>query len=99
MNKGAELIIFPEMSFTGFSMNVSIISKYDKKICDRIREYGYKYQINIGFGWVRLQGDKGENHYSISPTFPTASCLSTGGILSVPSMGALQKTCLITAGL
>ncbi len=63
--KGSELILFPEMSFTGFSMNVLKISKYDKKICDRIREFGIKYQINIGFGWVKLQGDKGENHYSI----------------------------------
>ncbi|TCL57602.1 putative amidohydrolase [Kineothrix alysoides] len=61
----AELALFPEMSFTGFSMNVNKVYEYKKVIFDSVRSYAENYQINVGFGWVGKHDSKGENHYSI----------------------------------
>ena len=30
-----------------------------------MQDYARKYQIAIGFGWVKRNGDKGENHYTV----------------------------------
>lgn len=61
----AEIIFFSEMSFTGFSMNVSATSESNGETIQVMQEYARNYQIAIGFGWVRLNGDKGENHYTV----------------------------------
>lgn len=66
----ADVIIFPEMSFTGFSMNLDWIgepaeqSVTVEKMCTLAR----KYQIAIGFGWAALPvpGEtKGTNRFTL----------------------------------
>lgn len=61
----AQIIFFPEMSFTGFSMNVSATGEANGGTVGVMREYARKHQIAVGFGWVRQNGEKGENHYTV----------------------------------
>lgn len=60
-----DLVLLPEMSFTGFSMNVRRTKESDYCTVNKIKEISKKYDIAIGFGWVKDNGDKCENHYSI----------------------------------
>ncbi len=62
----AQIIFFPEMSFTGFSMQVSVTGESDGKTLRIIRQYAQKYGIAVGFGWVKKTADKGENHYTVA---------------------------------
>ena len=61
----AEIIFFPEMSFTGFSMNVLLTGESDGGTMQIMQEYARNYHIAVGFGWVKRSGDKGENHYTV----------------------------------
>ena len=70
--KRADLIVFPEMSFTGFSMNIDRTGEAKHETIEVMMQMSEKYQINIGFGWVKLvtfsEAIKGENHYTmVSP--------------------------------
>ena len=60
-----ELFLLPEMSFTGFSMNTNATKEDDYKTVKIIIDYAKKYNVAIGFGWVKDCGEKSENHYSI----------------------------------
>lgn len=62
---GAELILFPEMSFTGFSMNTALTKEGGRYTQGRIAGEACKHNVSIGFGWVRDCGEKCENHYSV----------------------------------
>ena len=62
----AQIIFFPEMSFTGFSMNVPEIGESDGRTIQVIQEFARKYQIAVGFGWVKRNGEKGENHFTVA---------------------------------
>jgi len=65
-NSKATLIVFPEMSFTGFSMNTNKIAAFGKLSIAMVKELSQNYNISIGFGWVNLQKNgMAENHYSI----------------------------------
>ena len=65
----AELIVFPEMSFTGFSMKLEQIGETDESTVQQMQCLSNEHQIYIGFGWVKLielnNERKGENHYTI----------------------------------
>ena len=65
----ASIIVFPEMSFTGFSMNVAHTGEAKAETIQTMMEMAEEFQITIGFGWVKLVASgatmKGENHYSI----------------------------------
>lgn len=63
--KGTELVLLPEMSFTGFSMNTDVTKEAASETIDKMAEYAKKYCIAVGFGWVKDCGDKSENHYTI----------------------------------
>lgn len=63
---GADIILFPEMSFTGFSMNVFLTGETDGYTVGLMRAAAKKYNIAIGFGYVRLFDGKGENRYCIT---------------------------------
>lgn len=63
--EGAEIIFFPEMSFTGFSMNVMLTGESGDETMQLMQEYARKYHIAVGFGWVKRNRDKGENHYTV----------------------------------
>ena len=62
----AEIIFFPEMSFTGFSMNILLTGESGGETIQVMQEYARKYHIAVGFGWVKRNGDKGENHYTVA---------------------------------
>lgn len=61
------LILFPEMSLTGFSMNTGRTAECDKETVRMCEEMARTYKMAIGIGWVRgTENDElCENHYSI----------------------------------
>ena len=62
----ADCIVFPEMSFTGFSMQVEKIAGYAPKIHEKMRQLAVQCGIAIGYGWTsQEQHGKGENHYTL----------------------------------
>ncbi|MEQ8156462.1 MAG: nitrilase-related carbon-nitrogen hydrolase, partial [Clostridiaceae bacterium] len=65
VSKSAHIILFPEMSFTGFSMNIEKTKELKEETVGVMRKYAEEYGINIGFGWVKGNGVKAENHYTI----------------------------------
>lgn len=66
--KGAELILLPEMSFTGFSMNTDVTKENDERTVCFVKEMAQKYRMAIAFGWVKDCGIKSENHYTVVDT-------------------------------
>ncbi|HBI59667.1 MAG TPA: carbon-nitrogen family hydrolase [Lachnospiraceae bacterium] len=64
-DKGIELLLLPEMSFTGFSMNTDVTKESHMDTVSRMKEYAKQYRVAIGFGWVKDCGEKCENHYTI----------------------------------
>lgn len=52
----ADVIIFPEMSFTGFSMHLDLIGEPagQAPTVQRMKALAQQYQIAIGFGWAAL---------------------------------------------
>lgn len=63
--RGAEAVFFPEMSFTGFSMNTENTKEQDAQTIQRMRKIAQQYQVMLGFGWVKDCEKKCENHYTI----------------------------------
>lgn len=61
----ADIIFFPEMSFTGFSMNINKTAEKDDSNINIIKNAAVKNSLYIGFGWVKPFRDKAENHYSV----------------------------------
>lgn len=62
---GADMIFFPEMSFTGFSMNIQVTGERDNETIEKMCTIAKSNNIVIGFGWVSLDGEKARNHYSV----------------------------------
>ncbi len=63
-----ELIILPEMSFTGFSMNLKYTAETDMYTVKKCTEMAETYDVSIGFGYVKgteSEAAKCENHYVI----------------------------------
>jgi predicted amidohydrolase len=62
-NLGVELVIFPEMTLTGFSMNTKAIAEEfeGSASLDTFKELSRKYGIHIVFGLVLKHGDKAAN--------------------------------------
>ena len=60
-----DLIFFPEMSFTGFSMNIKATAENNFETIKRIKEFSKSYSMSIGFGWVKKRGEYAENHYTV----------------------------------
>ncbi len=61
--KGSQLVLFPEMSFTGFSMNAKMAAS-SERIVARMSELAKEYKIALGFGRVD-KGKKNRNHYTV----------------------------------
>ena len=53
------------MSFTGFSMNIEKTKETNEENINIIKTYALEHKINIGFGWVKSNGNMAENHYTI----------------------------------
>ena len=62
--QGAELIVFPEMSFTGFSMNTELTGEDQEETLLRMKSAAANERIAVGFGWVKHKANA-ENHYTI----------------------------------
>jgi omega-amidase len=62
---GMDLILFPEMSLTGFSMKVTEIGELKGETLAWFKEMAIKHNINIGFGYVEMNGDKGKNVFTM----------------------------------
>jgi len=65
-----DIIIFPEMSLTGFSMNLNKIGedKQNSETVERMQDLAQRLHMAIAFGWAALgdkPGDKGTNHFTL----------------------------------
>lgn len=65
LENDADIIFFPEMTLTGFSMNVGITGEENNETVNSMKMLSKKYNIAIGFGWVKKFEEKGENHYTV----------------------------------
>ncbi len=65
----ADFIVFPEMSFTGFSMNLEAVKEQEAKdefsTNEEMKRLSTYYKIHIGYGWVKKGIAACENHYTI----------------------------------
>ncbi len=64
-NPDTEAFFLPEMSFTGFSMNIGKTVDRDRKTVAEMKKIASRYNTAIGFGWVRPAGEKCENIYTV----------------------------------
>lgn len=55
---GADLVLFPEMSLTGFSMNISFAGEKNRESLERMRAEAERIGIAVGFGWTALVDQK-----------------------------------------
>ena len=62
-SENVELIIFPEMTLTGFSMNIDKIAEFenDSITLNKFRHLAKNYSISIIFGMVIKDGKKAKN--------------------------------------
>lgn len=65
VKQGARVLFLPEMSFTGFSMNIDITAEADSYTTERVKSLCKKYSVAVGFGWAEKCGDKAKNCYTI----------------------------------
>lgn len=63
--EGIKTIFFSEMSFTGFSMHTDVTGEDDNATINAMSLLASKYDINVGFGWVKKIAKSAENHYTI----------------------------------
>lgn len=63
--KGADLILFPEMSLTGFSMNITLTAEKEMETVSFFKSLAARHEIHIGFGWVEAYQGKARNHYTV----------------------------------
>lgn len=62
---GAEAIFFPEMSFTGFSMDTDATKEAAHETVSLMQETAVQAHMAVGVGWVKDCGSRCENHYTI----------------------------------
>lgn len=60
----SNVLFFPEMSFTGFSMNTELTGENDSFTLNYMQKLALKYNKSVAFGWVYKNGEKAENHYT-----------------------------------
>lgn len=65
-DKGVQLVLFPEMSFTGFSMQVEKTADAEEETIRRASGWSKEYGMTIGCGWVGQAGQRCGNHYSVA---------------------------------
>lgn len=73
-SKNADIVFFPEMSLTGFSMNISKTTESDFSNIEKIKKMAFQNEIFVGFGWVEKAGKKAKNCYSIIDKKGTEIC-------------------------
>lgn len=63
--QNVDIIFFPEMSLTGFSMNIKLTKEESNETVDIIKKLAVENGIAIGIGWVKGNEAKAENHYTV----------------------------------
>ncbi|APF24054.1 carbon-nitrogen family hydrolase [Clostridium butyricum] len=63
--KKIELLLFPEMSLTGFTMDIDKHTFSEKEISNWISKIAVRYSMNIGIGFGVIVDEKGLNKYMI----------------------------------
>lgn len=63
--KNSSLILFPEMSLTGFTMDISALIFTEEYILKWLQAQACRYKINIGFGFAVRGEQKAENKFVI----------------------------------
>ena len=63
--RGVDILFFPEMTFTGFSMDVSKNADLNGSIIEEMKKLSSEYGVAVGFGWIKKTGERGENHYTV----------------------------------
>jgi predicted amidohydrolase len=63
--KQVDLLLFPEMSLTGFSMNVESMGELENETVKWFKVLAEKHNIYLGFGHIEKTLDKGKNEFSI----------------------------------
>ena len=68
-SSNCDLILFPEMSFSGFSFNIDKLAEDDNFTIKKMKEFSNFFNISIGFGYIEkfnLNGKiYGKNNYCI----------------------------------
>lgn len=64
VTKNVDIIFFPEMTLTGFSMNTSFIGENNNEAINFFKEMSTKFNIFIGFGYVEGTSHS-KNKYSV----------------------------------
>lgn len=63
--KKVDLLLFPEMALTGFTMNLDSLILEEEDVLMWIKNQAKKYKICIGLGYAVKKKDKGDNKYVI----------------------------------
>lgn len=63
--KKVDLLLFPEMTLTGFSMNIEVTAEEDSETLTFFKQEAVLRNVSVGFGWVKRVGKCAENHYTI----------------------------------
>lgn len=61
----SDLLLFPEMSFTGFSTEVMKHGEEQEETLQAMKELVKKADTAVGFGWAKKVNGKCRNHYTI----------------------------------
>lgn len=60
-----KIAFFPEMTLSGFSMNLPVLNKIYLNCQDFFIRLCNSYNLSIGYGYVEVIKQKGRNHYKI----------------------------------
>ena len=64
VDESLDMVLLPEMSLTGFSMNTDMIAEADGQTVEFAKKMSQKYKVALGIGWAK-KGELSENHYTI----------------------------------
>ena len=65
VKQGVQVLFLPEMTFTGFSMNIGVTAESDRYTVERMKSVCKKYGLAVGFGWTEKCGNKAKNCYTV----------------------------------
>ena len=65
VNQNVQVLFLPEMTFTGFSMNIGVTAEGDRYTVEKMKSICKKHSIAVGFGWTEKCGDKAKNCYTV----------------------------------
>ncbi len=64
--RSADVILFPEMTLTGFSMDVDKIADIKEETREFFSSIAQRYHMSVGYGYVSREKCKGKNHFCLT---------------------------------